>query len=348
MKKIAFMVPRLTKTGPVNVIYNILLSKERENFDCYIITSKNEISENSRVEEFKSLGVKIYPLKQTNIILKYFELRNFVKKGQFSLINAHSISSLFYICFLKVYKAFSLHFDIQHDWLRSGNKKSLFLYHIVKFALKRMDVIICCADYMAKSLKQEFNSVVSIPNGVTYNENYKKNYRNLGIRKSFIYCGSLNARKNVLELVSDFNEYHKANEYLYLAGIGDFYERLKNVGYQNIVLLGFCDDLEIILQDMDYFISYSKSEGLPLAVLEAMSMGLPVVLSDIPGHTEIIDNRLCAGVIKKGTLRESLDKIFSFDYKFLSDNARAIISEKYSIDIMAKKYFAVFKEGLIL
>ena len=342
MKKIAFMVSRLTKTGPVNVIYNILLSKERENFDCYIITSKQEIPENSRFEDFESLGTKIYALRQKNIILKYFELKYFLEKEQITLVNAHSISSLFYIACLRTYKVFSLHFDIRCDWVISGNKKFRFLYKIVKLALKRMGTIICCADYISKSLEQSFSQVISIPNGVSYNKHYRKNYRDLGLQKNFIYCGSLSARKNVRKLAEDFNKWHRPNEYLYLAGTGEFYNELKNANYTNIILLGFRNDLGNILQDMDYFISYSKSEGLPLAVLEAMSVGLPVILSDIPGHNEVICNQLCAGIIQKENLRETLDKIYLFDYKNLSDNARTIIRDRYSIEIMANKYFSFF------
>ena len=42
---------------------------------------------------------------------------------------------------------------------------------------------------------------------------------------------------------------------------------------------------------IDFYINLSKSEGMSFAVMEAMSLGIPVICSDIPGNTEIINNK---------------------------------------------------------
>ena len=53
--------------------------------------------------------------------------------------------------------------------------------------------------------------------------------------------------------------------------------------------VGHCEDVLPYLRVADFFVSASRSEGLPTAVLEALSCGLPVVLSDIEPHREILE-----------------------------------------------------------
>lgn len=60
----------------------------------------------------------------------------------------------------------------------------------------------------------------------------------------------------------------------------------ENVG--NICFLGDLDDPLSTLASADVYFSSSRGEGLPLAPLEAMSLGIPVIASDVTGHRELI------------------------------------------------------------
>jgi glycosyltransferase involved in cell wall biosynthesis len=55
-------------------------------------------------------------------------------------------------------------------------------------------------------------------------------------------------------------------------------------------LLGLRDDVDTVLDAADVFVQPSLSEGLPLAVLEAMGAGLPVVATDVGGVGEAVAN----------------------------------------------------------
>jgi len=55
---------------------------------------------------------------------------------------------------------------------------------------------------------------------------------------------------------------------------------------KHVHLPGRFDDVRPWMQAADLFVAPSHSEGMPNAVLEAMAMGLPLVLSEIPGHLE--------------------------------------------------------------
>lgn len=84
-----------------------------------------------------------------------------------------------------------------------------------------------------------------------------------------------------------------ASRYLLIAGDGP--ERTA-LGAQAVALgvlsfvrfLGLRNDVPDLLADADVFLLASRAEGLTLAVLEAMAAGLPVVVTDVGGHKEVV------------------------------------------------------------
>jgi len=59
----------------------------------------------------------------------------------------------------------------------------------------------------------------------------------------------------------------------------------------------------------DVFISMSAYEGMPVATLEALSSGVPVILSSIPAHRAIIERHDSSGTVVEGTVQSVEDAI---------------------------------------
>jgi glycosyltransferase involved in cell wall biosynthesis len=79
---------------------------------------------------------------------------------------------------------------------------------------------------------------------------------------------------------------------LAIAGRGEEEERLRVLAREEgiaerVSLLGFRWDVPDILAAADVFVMPSLSEGLPLALVEAMAAALPVVVSDVGGVPEV-------------------------------------------------------------
>ena len=68
----------------------------------------------------------------------------------------------------------------------------------------------------------------------------------------------------------------------------------------NVCFTGWRDDVSAILKVADIYVASSKSEGLPINLLEAMASNLPVVARDNRGHREIIDNGNNGYLVEKG------------------------------------------------
>lgn len=117
-----------------------------------------------------------------------------------------------------------------------------------------------------------------------------------------IYAGEFNQNKNQAFLIEAVRELRDSipGIRLLLAGRGQMEHELKRManrlGVQdNVVFLGFRDDLEQIIPLCDVGVSSSRREGLPLNVVEYIACGLPVVVSDIRGHRDIVDG--CGGYL---------------------------------------------------
>ena len=114
-------------------------------------------------------------------------------------------------------------------------------------------------------------------------------------RPLLVSVGRLKAPKDFHTLLTALGRLHGA-EYDALI-VGDGPERLEladlidRLGLQQRVqLCGERDDIPSLLASADCFVLASRSEGLPMSILEAMAAGLPVVASDVGGVAELVDD----------------------------------------------------------
>jgi glycosyltransferase involved in cell wall biosynthesis len=93
---------------------------------------------------------------------------------------------------------------------------------------------------------------------------------------------------------------------LVLIGVGSEESRLRKLAgdlglERRVTFAGEIQGAAALFAAFDVFVTTSRKEGLPLAVLEAMALGLPVVASDIPAHRELLgegSEGLTAGTVE--------------------------------------------------
>lgn len=115
-----------------------------------------------------------------------------------------------------------------------------------------------------------------------------------------VSVGSLIERKGMLQL-ADYFHVNAKEQRLVIYGEGPNRPKLEK--FDNVILKGYSDSLRQKLHEYSYFISNSRSEGYPNAVLEAAVSGLPLLLSDIGPHREIARN------FKYAILFDSMDAL---------------------------------------
>jgi len=140
---------------------------------------------------------------------------------------------------------------------------------------------------------------------------------------------------------------------LWLVGDGptrQYFEKLaKEFGIEsNVRFLGMISNLTEIYRRFDVFVLSTNYEGHPLAILEAMSFGLPVVATRISSIPEIInegDNGLLVNPGDPNDLAQALRKILTNDllYSQLSEASLKTTKEQQSIDDWAKNLLSIYE-----
>ena len=168
-----------------------------------------------------------------------------------------------------------------------------------------------------------------------------------------LYVGRLDYRKGILDLINAACLLDGDMKIL-IVGKGPLeikiQKLIKKNNIKNIKLIGHIsgENLVKLYQNASMFVFPSHYEGLPTVVLEAMSCGLPIILSDIPAHKDITDNNENGIFCNCGSAEDIAEKIniLSKNKKLrikLGKNARKTIEEKFTWDIISLNYEKIYK-----
>lgn len=176
-----------------------------------------------------------------------------------------------------------------------------------KFLVSRSDLNISVSASNQKTGKDTiagFESVV-INNGIDQQKfNAKGQYadirKELNIPKEavlLLFLARFTGHKQPLVLLDAFEKALKQNPDLYLLMVGDGDEKQQaiemvkksGIGHR-VIFQHFRQDVPDVLAAADIFVLPSLWEGLPIGLLEAMSMGKAIIASDVDGTTDIIEH----------------------------------------------------------
>lgn len=128
---------------------------------------------------------------------------------------------------------------------------------------------------------------------------------------------------------------------------------LKKIEHKNlrgkIEMLGFRQDTEALYSAADCFLLSSRSEGMPMVILEAMTAGLPIITTAVGGIPGVVKD--CGIIVPRGTremFAESMEKILK-DKKLaenLGEKAEKSADNNFGVDAMVEKYINCYRKVL--
>ena len=245
--------------------------------------------------------------KSFEAIIHTFRAINEAKRLKADILHIHAIGPALLVPYAKILgmKVVFTHHGPDYDRDKWGFAAKTMLKLGECMGCMFADEVIVISDVIRNLIKRKYNRtshVHLIYNGVSQPEicDYPEYFNELGIEKGKYILGMCRfvPEKNLHHLVEAFTKVKSRNEVedikLVLAGDTDFeddYSRsLREMARKNgIVLTGFIKGkkLHSLLTNCLCYCLPSSHEGLPIALLEAMSYGVKVIVSDIPANKEV-------------------------------------------------------------
>ncbi len=370
MKKILYIVSTLKRSGPTNQLFNIIKNLDRSVFEPVLITLSPE-PEDSRWQDYESLGIEMHSLNLSRLGGLFFaksKLGKLINEMMPDLIHTQGIRADFLISKLNMNQPHvaTIHNFPQIDYkMTYGRFLSFFMVQKHARAMKSIDMLVGCSISVENNLKHTFGltNTTAIQNGVDQDFFYPKPKNECNLRASlgigvndvvWISTGYLSERKDPLFLIDAWTlmEEKHPNHHLVFLGSGSLANecemRVKNL--KNVHLLGRVSNVLDFLHGSDFFITASQSEGLPMAAIEAMACGLPLLVSDIEPYKEIFELSDKVGQMyqlgSKDSFFESFSVLIGQDYSESSQAALALVKEKLNAKTMSDSYQSIYKEML--
>ena len=199
----------------------------------------------------------------------------------------------------------------------------------------------------------------TIYNGITFPEKSKSTFRKeQGIPDNALVVGNvgnLYPVKGQRYLIEAFHRFLAIapEAYLVLVGRGDEEYLLRRQtadfksGADRVIFTGFRGDVANILNALDIYVQPSLSEGFPVAVLEALSLDLPVIATAVGGVPEIITGEASGLLVSPGSAASifaALKQIFEAQDLALdrSQKAGAFVRTRFSVPRMTGDYLNLY------
>ncbi|WP_288255658.1 glycosyltransferase [uncultured Prochlorococcus sp.] len=323
----------------LNSCFNVFYALPKKNSYSNFLNLGNHIEISER---------KINPKDILNLI-------KFISINKIDIIHAHGkgagvlsrITNLFLYKKL-VYTFHGIHIEC-HSYL------SNFIYLIYENFFGRIDnhrIFVAESEKLyAKKSKIFFSNNVSVINNGVENKFIKEKKTFLNKHNKLKNIPKINIisvcrfvkQKNIKDIINIAKEIPEVD--FQIIGYGrlwkDIEERIVNLAIKNVKLIGMKKNVFEYLYYADVYLSTSLYEGLPLSILEAMSVGLPVIASNVVGNIDTVENGI------SGYLYDLKDLSIAVKYiKKLAKDEELRYSMGYNSFKRQRKFFS--KEKMIL
>jgi 1,2-diacylglycerol 3-alpha-glucosyltransferase len=355
------------------------LAERNHQVEVFTVISRGDLG----VSDFKSNNFKVYPIPSLPAPIYRgqglrmslpvgFSLRE-LKKFKPDIIHVHTPfavgweavmgAKLFKIPLIGEHHTFYDHY-LKHIHFEYGWTKH-FSWKITTGYYNRCDLVVSPSKSLADSLVDSGlkKPVRVIPNSIDTELfspiseeekiKYKKKYGINGL--SIVYMGRISYEKSIDKVILSFEKILKKDEFkdtkLVIIGDGPEKDNLKALAKKlniekNIIWTGVLrnEELAKTMACNDVFITASKSENMPLSVLEAMACGLPVIAVSENGLQEIIKDNYNGYLCKADDTDEMAEKIGNLLENVNRQKQFSVASRKLAMNYSKDKIMELFED----
>ena len=340
-KTIVHIIDNMARGGAETMLVNVI--RQLTEYNNIIVTLRPENEFGKELD-----GVPIYCLHlRSNFLLPLaaIKLRRFINKNNVQIVHSHLLWStaiarmgtpkkITLISTIHTYAALAIEFSKWYMRLLERFTYSLRKSIIVSVANVSLD-----AYFSILKLKphQAYTLHTFVDTSIFNNGNHSKK---TGSTKAFriVTVGNLKEAKNYFFLLDAFKKLKYQNISLDIYGKGPLdvpMQKMIDEYNLNVTLKGQAENVQEKLKEYDLFVMSSLYEGFSISVLEAMALGVPLLLSDIASFRE-----QCEGTAVYFDLKDSNDFITKLlglinnkqQREFLGNAAKERLVENFTLE----------------
>lgn len=290
-KKIIHFIFNLGRGGAETMMVRVI--KELDEYEHVIVTlfPLNHFGEELKCDKLICLNMG----SLLGIPLAILKFRKLVKAEKPDIVHTHLFWPTF-IARLAVPQKYPLITTIHAFIATSVEYKHWYIRFLDKLSYRYRKTIIIV---VAKGALQEYFSFLKLKPYKAYalytfvdidrfdpvRNSFKKNTSTFKV----VSVGALRIQKNQLFLINAFAALKDHDMELHIYGVGNLQQQLQqqiDESGARVVLKGEVRNIEQLIPEYDLYLMASLFEGFSLSVLEAMAMGMPLLLSDIVSFRE--------------------------------------------------------------
>jgi glycosyltransferase involved in cell wall biosynthesis len=311
--KILHIIPEMNVGGAEKVIFELLLLN-----NSYVLTFKTNLFDS-----------RIFVNEKKNKWMHFFNIWKTIKNIQPEIINGHMAPTIPYLILLKLfYSKINFFYTVHYNYNKPSKLKDRILHYIL-FKIVKIKIV-SVSKTSDLTLKNDYKNADSILiyNGITEvlkTENFIKAKEHIesllpnSMTKVFLSVSRIVPVKNLNLLVKVFNRLKEEGQNAILIVIGydptenqNELKKLKANAANNIHFIGSKNNVADYLFNSDGFCLSSFSEGLPMALLEAMSCGVPAICTNVGGIPEVITENETGFLSQSSDTNDFYEKIIQF------------------------------------
>ena len=329
--------------------------------------ASNSFDENWIAPALEELKIPCVSFDKTGSPLKLLKsIGTLIDRVQPDIVHSHLLDSNFYsslACKLRLVP----HISTEHgDVSFRQTVVSRIKYGMISLC---SESIICVSDAVKEKAFRVIpirGKLKTVYNGIHFIETCASTFREeFGIPQSGVIIGNVGnlypvkGQKYLVRAFSELLRSCSTDVYLVLVGRGveqaNLHFLLRDLGIPKgkVLFTGFRNDIQNIMNAMDLYVQPSLSEGHPVAVLEAMSLGIPVIATSVGGVPEIIGQDRFGTLVAPASwedLHRAMLEYFRCRDAFLEKAraARSYTRDSFSVEQMACNYIDVYQQVLAL
>lgn len=374
-----YIITKLELGGAQKHLLNLISNIDKETYNVFLFTAKEGllINEAQAIDGLilKKSRFLERPINIFKDVLALFEIYNYIKKNRIQIVHTHSSKAGIIGRIAAKFAKTPVIIHTVHGW-SFHNYQTRIVYYLYLFLEKicatfTSKIIVVSGHDKDRGIKNFIgreDQYALIRYGINCNEFEGKQGRDelrksLGLSNADLVVGMVACFKpqksplDFIKLAAAIKEDFPDTKFI-LTGDGQLrgkvWALIKKLNLEReIILVGWRKDIHLVLSCLDVFVLTSLWEGLPIAVLEAMAIGVPVVATDTGGVSEVIINGKTGYLVQvrdMQSMRNRVEELLRSPQKrdeFARLSRGVIDSEEFLLSSMVKNteeiYFNLWK-----